>query len=436
MTIEQHQQILELVEQGEIDAALDQLDNLDDDDKRSSEAMLTRASIQVQKAEFDNALETLRTVVTDSPDNPVALLMMAGTLLHCDRVNEAKKIYSVIARIGEEPWLSEAQRGLTKIADRGNRSRIAIVCGKGMDTFIRPIQNGLADRFDFRLFTVASLRDVKEAMEWADICWFEWCDEILVRASNQLDKTCAVVCRLHSYEVFEKTPARVNWAFVDEVVFVAEHVREIFNATVDAQVSNTLIHNGVDVSRLKYSDRSPSKDIAFLGFVNHKKNPSLLLQIIAKLVAIDPDFRLHIGGTFQELRYKIYFDHMIRTLGIQDNVVEYGWIEDVDDWLEDKGYIVSCSVFESFGLSIVEGMAKGIKPIVHHWPGAASLYPTEILFGTVDEAVEMIVSDEYRSSAYRSFVEDHYGLTGQLAKVSILLEGLLVEEPEQAVQAA
>lgn len=429
MTNEEHQQLLEMVESGQLDEALQNLDALPDDVRNSADVLITRASILNQQAAYDEALTVLGQVVADDPGHPVALLMMAGTLAHCDRTEDARQLYEAIAAIAQEPWKAEADKGLARLQSNGTKKRIAIVCGNGMDTFIRPIQVGLSNKFEFRLFTVASLRDVQQAMEWGDVCWFEWCDEILVRASTQLAKTCATVCRIHSYEVFESVITRVDWSFVDHLIFVSDHVRQIFEAQVDKDIVKSVVHNGIDMSKWTYSEHRPSTDIACLGFLNHKKNPAMILQILAKLVAKNPGYKLHVGGKIQELRYKIYFDHLAREMGIAKNIVHCGWIENVDEWLESKDYMLSTSVFESFGMSIMEAMAKGIKPVIHNWPGALGLYPEEIIFNSVDEAVEMITSSKMQSQVYRGFVQEHYTLDKQLDRIESLLTALAVDGP-------
>jgi glycosyltransferase involved in cell wall biosynthesis len=188
-----------------------------------------------------------------------------------------------------------------------------------------------------------------------------------------------------------------------------------------------VLHNGIDLSKFRFRARSKSTSLAFLGFVNYRKNPAFLLQILARLVKLDPAYTLYVGGTFQDLRFKIYFDHMVRSLGLTDNIVFDGWIDDVEAWLEDKDYILSTSIFESFGMSIAQGMSKGLKPIVHNWPGASGIYPSEMLFDTLDEAIEMIVTDDIQSASYREFIVRNYSLDKQLMKMDGLLRGLLAD---------
>ena len=52
-------------------------------------------------------------------------------------------------------------------------------------------------------------------MIWADICWFEWCDELVAYGSKlSIAKEKRIICRLHSYEAFTDLPANVRNNFV------------------------------------------------------------------------------------------------------------------------------------------------------------------------------------------------------------------------------
>jgi glycosyltransferase involved in cell wall biosynthesis len=83
----------------------------------------------------------------------------------------------------------------------------------------------------------------------------------------------------------------------------------------------------------------------------------------------------------------------------------------VAGWLSDKQCLLSTSIVEGNPNSIIEGMACGIKPIVHGWPGSLDQFPRENVFRKVPEAVEMIMDQSsYHPEAYREFVKEHYSL--------------------------
>jgi len=63
-------------------------------------------------------------------------------------------------------------------------------------------------------------------------------------------------------------------------------------------------------------------------------------------------------------------------------------------------------------------MADGLKPVVHNFPGADQIFPSEFLFNIAEEFCEHIVSEQYEPQKYRRFVEENYALKNQLTKIN------------------
>jgi glycosyltransferase involved in cell wall biosynthesis len=186
-----------------------------------------------------------------------------------------------------------------------------------------------------------------------------------------------------------------------------------------------VIYNGLDVKKFPFKERRPGFNIGWVGIIDHKKNPPLMLQIIKELVDIDPRYRLHVAGNFRDPRYEIYLKYMVKEMGLKGNVIFYGWVKDISRWWDDKEYLLSTSIHESFGYSIVEGMARGIKPIIHNFFGAKGLYEVEWLYNTCKEAVERIRDPNYDSLKYRVHVEANWDLRIQIRKIKRLLSELI-----------
>jgi glycosyltransferase involved in cell wall biosynthesis len=113
---------------------------------------------------------------------------------------------------------------------------------------------------------------------------------------------------------------------------------------------------------------------------------------------------------------------MVKALGLESHVRFYGWVDDIVSWLSDKQYIVSTSVLESFGYGIAEGMACGVKPLIHNFIGANQLYPAKYCFNSIREFAAMVQDSDYDSGAYRRYIEEHYSLTKQLNEIEKLIE--------------
>jgi glycosyltransferase involved in cell wall biosynthesis/Flp pilus assembly protein TadD len=316
--------------------------------------------------------------------------------------------------------------------------RIAFVAAA--DTFLKPIIAHLAAHNHVRVVAPQSTPQLAETMRWAELTWFEWCDGYVVEGTR-LPKAGKIVCRLHSYEAFTDVPAKVNWRNVDCLILVNRSVEEILDQHARVPVRRRIIHNGVDPHRFPFvppSRRTPGeRNVASVGYINYKKNPALLLQIFKVLHTADPAFRLHVAGTHQDPRIKVYFDHLLPRLQIP--VEFHGWVDDMPAFYADMNYVISTSLFESFHYSIAEGMLSGCLPLVHSWKGAEGLYPAECLFDTPAEALEMVRRYEAGdadqiAAGYRQFISDRYNWDDRLREIETLLAEVLAEDrPRGAV---
>lgn len=267
------------------------------------------------------------------------------------------------------------------------------------------------------------LKDLYELMIWSDLSFFEWCDELTIYGSR-LDKACKIVVRLHYSEVYSNMPEQVNWENVDDLIFVAKHVKESLKEKIpdlEDRVKSHIIHSGINLERFSFKEREKGYNLAYVGYLNHKKNPSLLLQCIKCLVDINPKYTLHIAGFHQQPRYQLYFENLVEDMGIKGNVKVYGWVDDVSGWLEDKSYLLSTSIGEGCPVGIMEAMARGIKPLIHNWPGAKDIYPDKYIFNTIKEFKQTVLNGDYDSIEYRRYIEQNYSLDKQLKELDEVL---------------
>ncbi len=318
------------------------------------------------------------------------------------------------------------------------KPKLAVLCPPGMESFLGDVTRFLRTNYDLRPCFDGNSGTINQAISWADVIWVEWAGELAVALSNGLPLTAdkRVICRLHSYEAFAGYAGQIKWERIDDLIFVADHIRDhMLHQVPDLPDRVRRIHvipNGVDLKGYSFKERHPGKNLAFLGYINYKKGPMLLLHAFAELVRQDPEYRLFIGGQYQDDRYRLYFSQVAREMGLQDNFRFDGWINDVAAWLEDKHYIVCTSVLESQGMSIMEAMACGLKPVVHNFVGARGIYSNEYIWNTIPEFVQMVRSEEYDSAAYRSFVEENYSLDLQLSRLNDVMAAGSddVHEPE------
>jgi glycosyltransferase involved in cell wall biosynthesis len=294
------------------------------------------------------------------------------------------------------------------------------------DSFLAPLIPTLERHFDVRFISAPPGPELAEAIAWADIVWFEWCWDHAVWATNGdhlAGRKC--VLRLHSIEALQTDfPARVNWSRIHRLMTVGDDIAEVLLSVVPGlpqQLRPIVIPNGIDLDRFAPGRGDPFR-VAWVGHIEPKKNPMLLLQIVRAVHRVDPRFSFHVAGPFTDLRTARYMKHMVGALGLGGIIRFDGQVGDMPTWYADKGILLSTSMYESFGMNIGEAMAVGAFPVVHDFPGAARMWPEECLFASMDHAVSLIRSA--RPGLYRDWVGQRFGLSRQLASIIDVLASL------------
>lgn len=266
--------------------------------------------------------------------------------------------------------------------------------------------------------------DLKMATDWADIIWSTWCDHSAVALSQtRLNQT--LISHIRSFEILKPDLLKqLNTNNLDGAIFVADHVRTMANHVWRAKlksVEQTTIFNSVVLDQYPFKKRRPGRNICFVGYVNFKKGMGLLAQCFKQAVKLDSSFRLHIAGDYQDLRTQAYWRHLIKELKIEPYVVHHGWVDNIQALLSDMDYVVSTSPWEGCPNNIIEAMALGIKPLIHNWKGAAQIFPEELIFNSVDQFIQLLLSSDYDSTGYREYVKSQFDASTQLKKIDAFI---------------
>ncbi len=304
------------------------------------------------------------------------------------------------------------------------------------DSFLAPLRPALEHEYDVRFLAGFDRDALAQAIEWADIVWLEWCWDHAVWATQSgllAGKPC--VLRLHSVEALQTDfPAQVDWAKVSRLVTVGPDIEEVARRRfggLGESVPISMIPNGIDLARFKPGAADRFR-IAWVGHLEPKKNPMLMLQIAERLRDTDPRYTVHVAGAATDLRTFRYLERMMSVMQLGDSVRFDGVVSDIAAWYQDKGILLSTSMYESFGMNIGEAMACGAFPVVHNFPGADRLWPAECLFAGIEQAVILIRTAE--PNLYRQWVADHCDLERQQRSVLDLLRSLLPRWSEMPAQ--
>lgn len=252
-----------------------------------------------------------------------------------------------------------------------------------------------------------------------DIMVFMWADKTARDFINNNEKNVPYIVFLRAYEYVSDYWLDIQWDKVDRVMcvndFIAEYITEV------TKKKPIVLYNGTNPKQWSFKERKHGNKIAQVSHIHYKKNHSLALQILNKL---PKEYELHCAGDIQLPDVYYYLQNLSKEL--DRNIYCYGHIPEaqLDEWLEDKNYILSASMREGCPNNIIEAMAKGIKPIVHNWPGARNQFG-EYVFNTIDEALAMMSpSSAYDSRMYREVVERKFSMD-QFVKFRKVVEELV-----------
>lgn len=346
-------------------------------------------------------------------------------LKNCSDENMKKEIEVVISKLENE------------YGAKVKTSKIRIVFfDKGDDKFIWDIINELSKEYETKHVRVTNYNQIDEGMQWADICWFEWCDELVIYGSKlSIAKEKKIICRLHRYEALTDYPRQVTWDNVDKLIIVADHLKKFLLAQIpdlENKVDIVTIKNGVNIGKYKFQERKPGFNVAYIGYIHARKNPALILQIMNALVKKDKRYKLYVAGQFQDPLIELYCNDQISKMNLKSNIIFQGWQNDIGRWLDNKNYILSASIHESFGYGIAEAMSRGVKPVIHNFLFADEIWGKKFMYNSIDEAVKMITENDYNSEQYRAFIENNYSLKKQLIGIRNLLSDLFEKKNEKA----
>ena len=212
---------------------------------------------------------------------------------------------------GRRQLRSRHQRQMARLllADR--------VKGRG-DTFLAPLIPALERHHDVRFVSTGPGPLLAEAIHWADIVWLEWCWDHAVWATTSdclAGKKCVV--RLHSIEALQtQFPANVNWSRVDRLITVGDDITAVLLAghpSIAGYLQPDIIPNGIDLGRFA-AGQGDRHRIAWVGHLEPKKNPMLLLQIAHTLHRADPGYAVHVAGVFTDQRTARYMQRFVASL--------------------------------------------------------------------------------------------------------------------------
>lgn len=308
--------------------------------------------------------------------------------------------------------------------------RLGVWAGDGNNThFLDPILARLPERYTVvPMGEGGSPTEIGLALKEVDVAFFEWAVGPAAFGSQKSAEVPTVV-RLHRYEAYTDWPRQIAWKHVNDLLFVSDGVRRSFDELHPGLLGEkTRVHvvpNAIDVPAYPFDAAKPrTHDVAFVGRLHLVKNPMLLVQLAAALTKRDPRYVLHVAGGTQHVEVFRYLRYQAEQMGLADKIKLYGHLgpAELRALLAQCSYLVTTSVIEGHPVGVMEGMAMGLKPVIHDFYGARDLFPRDYLWNTVEEAVRLITRGAPAPAEYRAFVEAHYALDAQVARIASILD--------------
>jgi len=156
----------------------------------------------------------------------------------------------------------------------------------------------------------------------------------------------------------------LHFSKLDKVAVINPMVKDILAKKGFCQDKIVVVGNGVNIEDYFFCESKVPYSLIYIGRLTELKRVSSLVEVISIVKRKIPGVILHIvgdGPKHKEVRRKI------EALDLTENVVMHGYLSEKEkiELLSSSAIYVSNSVFEGFGIPVVEAMATGTVPVVN-----------------------------------------------------------------------
>ena len=146
--------------------------------------------------------------------------------------------------------------------------------------------------------------------------------------------------------------------------------------------------------------------LGIIGVVPARKRLDLARDLLEALLREDDRYCLRVKGKHplgyswllkredEVTYYRNVFERINSNPKLRHRVIFDSPGDDVNEWFTMVGFILSPSDFESFHMSIGEGMLTGAMPIMWDWEGAAEIWGEKWITRTLQDAKQAIINSE------------------------------------------
>jgi len=159
---------------------------------------------------------------------------------------------------------------------------------------------------------------------------------------------------------FEKRTYRL----ADRIIAVSEATKNALVKQYNVPENKiTVIHNAVDTGRFRPLDTPKNDDtLLYVGRIDKRKGIEFLIRSMPLVRKHIPDMHLLIGGKGNELES---MKNLVDRLHLERNITFLGFVPDeqLNELYNRAHCVVVPSIFEGFGITVIEALAAGIRVV-------------------------------------------------------------------------
>ncbi|WP_175412793.1 glycosyltransferase family 1 protein [Streptomyces sp. TRM64462] len=264
-------------------------------------------------------------------------------------------------------------------------------------------------------------RLMRPYLDWADTVFVDWAVGPAAMLTTIDPGTARIVVRLHSYEAFTRWPHMTDFSRIDDLIYVAPHVRDLVESLVpqlrgEHAPRTHLLDNAMDLAGFARPKPAEARfNLGLVGISQVAKDPLWAVDVLKRVRQHDERYRLLlVGGDMNGKTSRATHDYLrqfrkeLKPLIEEGAVVKLGPTDDVPSALTDIGVILSSSVREGCHVGLMEGAASAAVPVSRDWPfyagkpnSARTLYPEGWVVGSAEEAARRILETTATEQSWR-----------------------------------
>lgn len=155
-----------------------------------------------------------------------------------------------------------------------------------------------------------------------------------------------------------------TYRLADKIICDCEDTKRVLIEQYDVPAEKiSVIHCAVDAEKFHF-DNLPKKpnSALYIGRISKRKGIDFLIRSIPLVVQAIPDFQLMVGGTGKHLEK---MKSLVKHLDLERNVTFLGFVPDeqLNTLYNQAQCVVVPSIFEGFGITVIEALAAGTRVV-------------------------------------------------------------------------